>query len=670
MHVTPQVDGSLRIEQPERSTGFDMGNRSLFIKTNGKGDVNQIYLAYGAYAGSWQLDLSVNGTAMDFQDARAIGRLWQLESQSGAGDLRITVFLEEKMPVVFERIEVSAANTDLNLEATLLIDISAPLPPRGKFQAMMAKYIPRMPAYSSLWSKGWARHLQIPAPRSLHQSSPHLLDAEGAVAWQLAASSPFASYQIKGKKAELHFSLSVPAGQSQCLDLALAEAREYSADAALHRLPAALENAYEYAGWLAGQVEISDPLLKSLYVAGLNASLAMFKEFPDGQKGLIAGPDYAFPPRIYYRDSYWTAQALIDTVPGLVREHLLHLAGGVHPDGQCPSGIFAAHLLKAWHAPANCNTDWLPDHFDSPSFFILLLNDYLQATRDWDLLAAVPPQINPRLRQPVQTVGQLAAAVIDYLVHQDHDDDGLIEKPYSANDWADNINRSVWVTYDQALYIAALRAFAGFCNRTPAKGQSGHYLDLAVTALQGMRRELWDEKLGYFINYRRPGFSEKNFSVDTLVALYYHLLDEVSSQKVLAAADSLLRSDHNHQQPLGDYGLLCAFPPYSCAEDLFDKSALPFCYHNGADWPYWDGVYASILLERHEPGGLEVLTCWWSYGLEQGWLTPVEYYSPAYPTGGMLQGWSSFPAAVMFRQMKEIKELINEAEASHSHRQS
>ena len=86
MHVTPQVDGSLRIEQPERSTGFDMGNRSLFIKTNGKGDVNQIYLAYGAYAGSWQLDLSVNGTAMDFQDARAIGRLWQLESQSGAGD--------------------------------------------------------------------------------------------------------------------------------------------------------------------------------------------------------------------------------------------------------------------------------------------------------------------------------------------------------------------------------------------------------------------------------------------------------------------------------------------------------------------------------------------------------------------------------------------------------
>jgi len=34
-----------------------------------------------------------------------------------------------------------------------------------------------------------------------------------------------------------------------------------------------------------------DPLLRSLYVAGLNASYSMFKEFPGGFKGLMAGPD-------------------------------------------------------------------------------------------------------------------------------------------------------------------------------------------------------------------------------------------------------------------------------------------------------------------------------------------------------------------------------------------
>jgi glycogen debranching enzyme len=121
-----------------------------------------------------------------------------------------------------------------------------------------------------------------------------------------------------------------------------------------------------------------------------------------------------------------------------------------------------------------------------------------------------------------------------------------------------------------------------------------------------------------------------------------------------------LRAKNNHQQPYGDYGILCAFPLYSQQQDLFDKSAQPFCYHNGADWPYWDGVYASILLEKHDPASLEVLTRWWEYGLQQGWLTPVEYYSPPFPVGGMLQGWSSMPAATLLRQISVIRELIHE----------
>jgi glycogen debranching enzyme len=175
-----------------------------------------------------------------------------------------------------------------------------------------------------------------------------------------------------------------------------------------------------------------------------------------------------------------------------------------------------------------------------------------------------------------------------------------------------------------------------------------------------MRRELWDEKLGYFVNYRRPEFTEKNLSVDTLVALYYHLLNENETQRILQAADRLLRASQNTEQPYGDYGLLCAYPIYSNPEDLFDKSASPFCYHNGADWPYWNGMLADVLLERHDPAALDVLTRWWVYGLEQGWLTPVEYYSPAYPVGGMLQGWSSMPAATLWRKLSLVKELIHE----------
>lgn len=74
-------------------------------------------------------------------------------------------------------------------------------------------------------------------------------------------------------------------------------------------------------------------------------------------------------------------------------------------------------------------------------------------------------------------------------------------------------------------------------------------------------------------------------------------------------------------------------------------------------------MIAKILLERHDPVGMEVLLRWWDYSLEQGWLTPVEYYSPAFPVGGMLQGWSSMPAAALLQQITTVKELINEKTA-------
>jgi hypothetical protein len=664
MRVTPLKDGSLWIEEPEKTSGFDMGNRALFIKTNGSGDLNQIFFVQGALAGSWQLNLTADGIHVHFQTARAIGRLWQLHYQNESAQISVTLFLDEKTPSAFERIEVSAGNNkSVNLEVSVKVYITAPPAPKGNFKDLVATFLPRIPAYSGYWGWGMGRWLRTPSPRHLRQTGEASLEASGRVAWKLDSSQPFTKCSIKNKTAKLNYSLQISAGQSKCLDLALGDANSLSKAGLLEQIPAALQNANDYAEWLAGQIDIEDPLLHSLYVAGLNASVSMFKEFPAGVKGLMAGPDYAFPPRIYFRDSYWTAQALMCPAPQLVRAHLLSLAAGVHADGQCPSGIFVKHLLQFWHAPANCNADWLPNHFDSPAFFILLLNDYLQATGDWELLTAVPQAINPRLGGPELTVGQFAHAAMDYLISQDCDGDGLIEKPYAANDWADNVRRSTWVAYDQSLYIAALKAYTGLCQHIEAGGSPKYYQGIAGMALEAMQRELWDDELGYLVNYRRPGFTEKNLSVDTLVALYFHLLNEPHTRSVIRAADFSLRANNNHSQPYGNYGLLCVFPPYSKAADLFDKSAHPYCYHNGADWPYWDGMVASILLERRDPAGLAVLSRWWVYGLKQGWLTPVEYYSPPYPVGGMLQGWSSMPAATLFRQLPVVKELLDEKTA-------
>ena len=92
---------------------------------------------------------------------------------------------------------------------------------------------------------------------------------------------------------------------------------------------------------------------------------------------------------------------------------------------------------------------------------------------------------------------------------------------------------------------------------------------------------------------------------------------------------------------------MCCYPFYHDPADLFSISAEPYHYHNGADWPYWDGVYGLILLQRGDPDWRYVLTRWWEIALEHGWLTPIEYAAPPHPRGGLLQGWSAMPAVAL-----------------------
>jgi hypothetical protein len=138
---------------------------------------------------------------------------------------------------------------------------------------------------------------------------------------------------------------------------------------------------------------------------------------------------------------------------------------------------------------------------------------------------------------------------------------------------------------------------------------------------------------------------ESNFSIDTLVTVLFGLAD-AQTPRILPAARRL-QTRHNREQPFGDWGVASVFPLYQNRQDLFGKSAERYHYHNGADWPYWDGVYGRILMERDDPEWRNVLTRWWEYGLGHGWLTPLEYFSPLYPPGGMLQGWSTTPAAAI-----------------------
>jgi hypothetical protein len=643
MRVIPQADGALHIEQPDRHTTYDMGNQRLYASFTGRGDSTRVLLVEGQELGSWCLQIAIDGHLLSFDRGRAIGRLWELAGEHQKVDLNLSTFLEEDSPVVFQRVQVrNTSAQDRRLRIAIDLDLAPDTTLRQRLRSWIAYRIPRLPGLSHLWGKGWAKPLLPSVPGQVRLQSDGRLAAQNGHTLFWGATQPPIGLK-RGRKhrrycrrIEYEFLLAPDEARTWTWMVGVGDAAEYAA--VMTRSEQALTAAHGYARWLSTRVETGDALLQSMFVAGLNNAIAGFKDLPGGFSGLVAGAEYAYPPRLYFRDGYWTAQILMRFRPDLVRRHLLSLVQGVHADGQCPSAVFAPYLVEGWGGRGPDRLDWLPDHYDAPPYLVLLLSEYVQITGQWEILDEKLPQH--------QTVWHAVRAVVQYLVGLDADGDGLIEKPYSANDWADNVRRSIWVTYDQVLYTAALKAAAAMADCHDDRELELFCQIHADTARKALVSKLWDNDQGHFVNYRRSGFVEDHLSIDTLLAVHYGLTTREQTQSILAAARQL-QTWVNDGQPYGDWGVMCVYPPYRRQSDLFNKSADPYHYHNGADWPYWDGVYGLLLRRAGDPDWREVLTRWWAYSLEQGWLTPVEYYSPPYPVGGMLNGWSSMPAAAL-----------------------
>lgn len=646
MDVQPQADGSLWIPKPDADARFDMGNTRCFAAFDGRGAARRVLFPEGLWGGSWSLRIELAGQGLGFQSATGAGRLWRLRAEDERCAMVLDSFLDSASPAVFQRLSLHNRTPEpFSIRLILRLDWSMPLSPSERRWGALAGSVPHLPGLGFLWGGGLGK---VARPRSAMRMTPGpddrtVVAPDAGLVW--ASDAPF-DFSVEGAPAgQARLDLTAGAGEELAVTWVLAMGAPEDALAALTRSADALQDAQDYATWLASQHHEADPLLQSLYVSGLNAAMAMYKDFPGGFAGLLAGTDYAYPPRLYFRDSYWTAQALLPVRPDRVRTHLLSLARGVHRDGACPSGVFAPHIISEQGIRAKNPLDWLPDHYDSPSYFVLLVSDYLRATGDHDLLSAHVPL--PGEKGPDRSVWQITQACLHALISRDRDGDGLLEKPYAPNDWADNVYRSRWVTYDQALFSAALQNGAEIAAMLGEETLAAFYQRAGEKAFAGMVRELWDENQGAFINYRRDGFREGHFSIDTLVALFYDLpLDERKRRRMLAAARDL-QTRVNPAQPYGDWGVMSCFPLYRQERDRFGKSARPYGYHNGADWPYWDGVYGWLLRREENEDWTYVLTRWWRYGLEKGWLAPIEYYSPPYPPGGRLQGWSSTPAAAL-----------------------
>jgi hypothetical protein len=386
----------------------------------------------------------------------------------------------------------------------------------------------------------------------------------------------------------------------------------------------------------------ADPVLRSMVMQGAHAALSSARRDAHGRfAGLAAGLAYGAPARTYFRDSYWTTPFLLQTAPAIVAAQIEILAEGVRPDGEAPSGVILGGdaQAQAWGralatTPAQAQAhglphDWWSDHFDSPLYFVLMVADYVRATGDdgparryWDRLTAV-----------LQRYRRLA------------DDSGLPSKPRNDRDWADNVYRAGLVAYDLGLWIGAAEALAelALCRDETVRREARA---AAAQARAGVEARLW-RPAGWYADYAAPdGFVEDHLALDSLMLAAFDATRPGRALAVLDAIRGRLETRSNDRQPYGDWGMLCAFPPYRRRADLRSKSAFPFRYHNGGAWPWLDGLYAGQRLRRGLGGWRYPLTRWWEICLANGWPAAVEHYSPPYGRGSLLQAWSSLPAAV------------------------
>ena len=364
---------------------------------------------------------------------------------------------------------------------------------------------------------------------------------------------------------------------------------------------------------------------KAYYTQSYFAALENFKvagEF----RAFAAGTNYTFPLRTYFRDSYFTVLCMLSTHPELVRDEILTLARGVSKEGVCPSAV-KSDFSAFWN-----------DHFDSPSLFILELYEYVNRTGDTDVLFE---------KIGNSTLLETAKRVIAKLVDSADKKTLLLVKDgdHNRRDWADEVNRGGLVTYVEALYVRALRAMSDLLDKAGIHCSKPNYWALSFDAQRNLDLYLFEPELGYYANYfRQCDKDERNLSIDTIFTVLFGIASEERTESVLDNMEKILESGNNPQME-EDFGAMCVYPPYQTPGVAVHKSARPFDYHNGANWPFLTAMYA-YAKALHGKEWRDVLLAPFRYNVKRGVYTAVEYFSPYCKTGSCLQAWSSAAAFV------------------------
>ena len=363
----------------------------------------------------------------------------------------------------------------------------------------------------------------------------------------------------------------------------------------------------------------------ALYYSAYFCSLENYKSVGE-YKGFMAGHSYLSPMRTYYRDSYYTVLPMYSGNTDKIRNQIMTLAMGIAPDGTCPSAVKSDYSA------------WWGNHYDSPSFFVMMLYDYVMFTKDTEILHIANGEL---------TVFQKAQKALEKLSECEREN-GLLYKEgrFNKRDWADEVNRWGYVTYDELLYARANYCIAKLFELTNDTQMANLYMDKFVKVKSAINSQLWDREKGYYVNFTNEEFTEDNLSIDTVFAALFDIADENMARRMLENMEKLLEVRNNNDVSLPDFGVMSVYPTYSRSDTTCRKSSQAFNYHNGANWPYLSAMYA--LAKRKYGYEYEyVLTNWFEYNLEKGNYTPIEYFSPVCPDGSLLQAWSGAAAFVM-----------------------
>ena len=393
----------------------------------------------------------------------------------------------------------------------------------------------------------------------------------------------------------------------------------------LRRFDEAMKEAAEYIDSLIPPAHVTDLMEQTYYKSLLNCSLSNYKELGKF-KGFLAGIVYQFPARTYYRDGYWTVLSVLPVKPELVRNEIITLAHGINKKGECGTAV-----------RYNFKCHW-GNHYDSPSFFVIMTYDYVVHTGDKSVLSE---------RVNGATVYELVCAVLDRF-KKEVDDTGLLVKggKYNRRDWCDNVFRGGYVTYDEALYCRALQAASEISGALGNKDRREAFYRDYSSVKDAINKLLWNEEKGWYNNYVDGDFTEDNLSIDTVITALFGIADDARARRMLENMEKWLETRNNKEQGMGDWGTMSVYPYYKRAWDIVQKSSLPAYYHNGGDWPYWSNIYAYAKLAYGMDYKYPLLR-WFEYNVGKGNYTPVEFYSPIHPDGSLLQAWSSTGAFVM-----------------------